>query len=88
MKNPWKAEPVAIATLVTAVLNVVVEFGFDLTMAQRSALLAVTLAAAGLVMRQTVWSPQEHEASLTELEKSLKPPVKKATKKAAAQKNT
>lgn len=88
MKNQWRSEPVAIATLVTAGINVLVEFGFDLTVGQRSALLAVTLAAAGFVMRQSVWSPQEHDSSLAALQDSLKPPVKKAVKKAPVKKIT
>jgi hypothetical protein len=64
LKKTWRSEPVAITTLVTALLNLLVEFGWDLTVSQRSAVLAASLALAGVVMRQTVWSPEEHDQSL------------------------
>lgn len=86
MKKSWRSEPVAITTLITALVNVLVEFGWDLSASQRSALLAVSLAAAGVVMRQTVWSPEEHDASLVAMEEALKPAPKNTTKRATPKK--
>lgn len=47
-------EPAVIVSLVGAVVNLAIAFGFDLTVEQTTAIAALTLIVAGLVTRQQV----------------------------------
>ena len=52
-------EPVAIMAVVQAFLALVVSFGLDLSSEQTGAIMAVTAAVVGLILRRRVtpWSP-------------------------------
>lgn len=49
-----KDEPVLVTTLVGAILNLIVAFGFSLTEAQEGGILAVTVAILAFVARSKV----------------------------------
>lgn len=54
MPTVWGREPVLFIAFVTAVINVAVVFGVDLSTDQKSALLAVVNAVAALTARSAV----------------------------------
>lgn len=62
MKNIWNAEPTMIVAVVQAFIALIVSFGIHLSSEQVGAIMALTSAILGLVVRSQVHSPAAVEA--------------------------